>query len=131
SPSSSERRGQCKSSAIPLALFASSSSPPDIGHPFHHAITTLDGLRLIEEPPPLVRRAVREVETAGIEPASAVARKGASTSVAGTLISASTRLAGGVVGGQLQSCPRRGWSGPHRVSPLCEPDRHRGRMTAG
>ena len=62
-----------------------------------------------------------KVETAGIEPASAVAQKVASTSVAGTLISPSTRLAGGVVGGQLRRCPRRGWSGPHRVSLLFEP----------
>ena len=42
------------------------------------------------------------METAGIEPASAVARKVASTSVAGALILSSTRLAGGVVEDQLQ-----------------------------
>jgi hypothetical protein len=59
-----------------------------------------------------------KVETAGIEPASAIARKAASTSVAGTLISPSTRHAGGVVEGQLRKCPRWGWSGPHRVSLL-------------
>src|ERR1700746_3520059 len=59
-----------------------------------------------------------KVETAGIEPASAVAQKVASTSVAVTLVSPSTRLAGGVVGGQLRRCPRWGWSGPHRVSLL-------------
>jgi len=42
------------------------------------------------------------METAGIEPASAVARKVASTSVAGALVSPSTRLAGGVVESQLR-----------------------------
>ena len=108
---------------------------PDIGRPFYRAVTTLDALALIEEPPPGWCGGRFEffakVETAGIEPASAVAQKVASTSVAGTLISPSTRLAGGVVGGQLRRCPRRGWSGPHRVSPLFEPDRHRGRMVAG
>ena len=62
------------------------------------------------------------METAGIEPASAVAQKVASTSVAGTLISLSTRLAGRVVEGQLRKCPRLGWSGPHRASLLSEPD---------
>jgi len=95
---------------------------------------SLDAVAVIEKPPSGLPRAVRilcEVETAGIEPASAVARKVASTSVAGSLISPSTRLAGGVVGGQLRRCPPRGWSRPHRVSPLFEPDRHRGRMTAG
>ena len=44
-----------------------------------------------------------KVETAGIEPASAVACKVASTSVAGALISPPTSLAGGVVEGQLQT----------------------------
>src|SRR6516164_4774644 len=72
-----------------------------------------------------------EVETAGIEPASAAAQKMASTSVAGTLFSPSTRLAGGVVGGQLRSCPRWGWSGPHRASLLINPDRRRRRTMAG
>jgi len=43
-----------------------------------------------------------KVETAGIEPASAVACKAASTSVAGALISPSTSLAGGVIEGQLR-----------------------------
>ena len=42
-----------------------------------------------------------EVETAGIEPASAIAQKVASTSVAGALISLPTRHAGGVVESQL------------------------------
>ena len=41
------------------------------------------------------------VETAGIEPASAAACEVASTSVAGALISPSTRLAGRVIEGQL------------------------------
>jgi hypothetical protein len=81
--------------------------------------------------PPLVRRAVQEVETAGIEPASAVAQKVASTSVAGALISPSTRHAGGVVGGQLRRCPRRGWSGPHRVSLLDNPAARRRLSEAG
>ena len=43
-----------------------------------------------------------KVETAGIEPASAVAYEVASTSVSGALISPSTRLAGGVEEGQLR-----------------------------
>ncbi len=72
-----------------------------------------------------------KVETAGIEPASAIAQKVASTSVAGTLISPSTRHAGGVVGGQLRKCPRRGWSGPHRVSLLSNPDLRCRRTAAG
>jgi site-specific DNA recombinase len=42
------------------------------------------------------------VETAGIEPASAVAQRVASTSVSGALISSPTRHAGGVVGDQLR-----------------------------
>jgi hypothetical protein len=37
-----------------------------------------------------------KVETAGIEPASAIAQKVASTSVAGALVSSRGRLAGGV-----------------------------------
>jgi hypothetical protein len=41
-----------------------------------------------------------KVETAGVEPASAVACKAASTSVAGALVSSPARLAGGVAGGQ-------------------------------
>ena len=41
-----------------------------------------------------------EVETAGIEPASAVAQKVASTSVSGALISSPARLAGRVAGDQ-------------------------------
>src|SRR5262249_32781315 len=36
------------------------------------------------------------METAGIEPASAIAQEGASTSVAGALVSSRGRLAGGV-----------------------------------
>ena len=50
------------------------------------------------------------VETAGIEPASAVAQKVASTSVAGALISLPARLAGGVVEGQLPGGPQIGGS---------------------
>jgi hypothetical protein len=50
------------------------------------------------------------VETAGIEPASAIAQKVASTSVAGALISLSDRLAGGVSEGQLPGGPRIGGS---------------------
>jgi hypothetical protein len=42
------------------------------------------------------------METAGIEPASAVAQKVVSTSVSGALISSSTRHAGGVVKDQLR-----------------------------
>lgn len=38
----------------------------------------------------------QKVETAGIEPASAIAPKVASTSVAGALVSSRDRLAGGV-----------------------------------
>jgi hypothetical protein len=72
-----------------------------------------------------------KVETAGIEPASAAARKMASTSVAGTLFSPSTRHAGRVVGSQLRRCPRRGWSGPHRVSLLFDPIHCRRRAVAG
>jgi hypothetical protein len=48
---------------------------PDIGRPFYRAVTSIDALALTESPPG-VRGAVRifaEVETAGIEPASAVA----------------------------------------------------------
>ncbi len=41
------------------------------------------------------------METAGVEPASAVAQRMASTSVAGALVSPSARLAGGVAEGQL------------------------------
>jgi hypothetical protein len=55
-----------------------------------------------------------KVETAGIEPASAAAQKVASTSVAGALISPSTRLAGGVVGGQLRKMSP---AGLERASP--------------
>ena len=105
-----------------LVVAARELVTPDIGRPFYRAVTTLDALALIEEPPPAGAEGRFEffakVETAGIEPASAIARKVASTSVAGTLISPSTRHAGGVVGGQLRRCPRRGWSGPHRVSLL-------------
>ena len=54
------------------------------------------------------------VETAGIEPASAAAQKVASTSVAGSLVSPSTRQAGGVVGGQLR---RMSPVGLERASP--------------
>ena len=50
------------------------------------------------------------METAGIEPASAVAQEMASTSVAGALISLSTRLAGGVVGASSLGGPRIGGS---------------------
>ena len=60
------------------------------------------------------------VETAGIEPASAVARWAASTSVAGALISFPGRLAGGVAGNQPSACPRIGEGGPHRVSLLSD-----------
>jgi hypothetical protein len=50
---------------------------------------------------PKISHPLQLVETAGIEPASAIAQKVASTSVAGALISLSTRHAGGVVESQL------------------------------
>jgi hypothetical protein len=53
------------------------------------------------------------METAGIEPASAIAQKVASTSVAGALISSRSRLAGGV----LRDQP------PEDVPGLAEADR--------
>ena len=56
------------------------------------------------------------METAGSEPASAVAYRAVSTSVAGALISSSTRHAGGVAENQLLRRPRIGWSGPHRLA---------------
>jgi hypothetical protein len=50
---------------------------PDIGRPFYRAVTTLDALALVVEPPPAGAEGgsntLRKVETAGIEPASAVA----------------------------------------------------------
>ncbi len=49
---------------------------PDIGRPFYRAVTTLDALALIDEPPPRCGGRFEffaKVETAGIEPASAVA----------------------------------------------------------
>jgi len=49
---------------------------PDIGRPFYRAVTTLDALALIEEPPPAGGGRFEffaKVETAGIEPASAIA----------------------------------------------------------
>ena len=55
-----------------------------------------------------------KVETAGIEPASAVACEVASTSVAGALISPSTRLAGGVAESQLRKLSS---DRPERTSP--------------
>jgi len=77
---------------------------PDIGRPFNRALTTLDALVLTEPPPAGAEggsNSLEEVETAGIEPASAAACEVASTSVAGALLSPSTRLAGRVVEGQL------------------------------
>ena len=50
---------------------------------------------------PKISHPLQLVETAGIEPASAIAQKVASTSVAGALISLPTRHAGGVVESQL------------------------------
>jgi hypothetical protein len=55
------------------------------------------------------------METAGIEPASAVAQEMASTSVAGAQISLSGRLAGGVSESQLP-----GWSSDRREQILTE-----------
>ena len=84
----------------------------------YRAMTTVDSLVLIEEPPPGWCGGRFEffvkVETAGIEPASAAAQKVASTSVAGTLVSPSTRHAGGVVEGQLR---RMSPAGLERASP--------------
>ena len=54
------------------------------------------------------------METAGIEPASAIAQKVASTSVSGALISLPTRHAGGVVGSQLREVSS---DRPERSSP--------------
>jgi hypothetical protein len=54
------------------------------------------------------RGAAAKVEAAGIEPASAIACKVTSTSVAGALISLSTRHAGGVIENQLQNSPQSG-----------------------
>jgi hypothetical protein len=45
----------------------------------------------------------------------------ASTSVAGALVSPSSRLAGGVLGGQPPEFPRLGEGGPRRVSLLSDP----------
>ncbi len=59
------------------------------------------------------------METAGIEPASAIAQKVASTSVSGALISSPTRHAGGVVGDQLQrGVP--GLAGASRPGRACQ-----------
>jgi len=81
---------------------------------------------------PCRSRALRlKVETVGIEPTSAIACEVASTSVAGALISPSTRLAGGVVEGQLLSCPRRGRSRSHRVSLLVSRPDAAGERKAG
>ena len=49
---------------------------PDIGRPFYPALTTLDALALTEAPPAGAEGGSKlsaKVETAGIEPASAVA----------------------------------------------------------
>jgi hypothetical protein len=65
---------------------------------------------------------VSEVETAGIEPASAVAQKVVSTSVSGALISSSARHAGGVAEDQLRKVVLGvGRSGPIRASLLVDP----------
>ena len=62
------------------------------------------------------------VETAGIEPASAVAQKVVSTSVSGALISSPVRHAGGVAGDQLRKVVLGvGRSGPIRASLLVDP----------
>ena len=67
-------------------------------------------------------RVLHEVETAGIEPASAVAQEVASTSVSGALISSPARLAGGVAGNQLRKVVLGvGRSGPIRASLLVDP----------
>ena len=63
---------------------------------------------------PTISHPLRLVETAGIEPASAIAQKVASTSVAGALISPSTHRAGGVVEGQLRKLSS---DRPERTSP--------------
>jgi hypothetical protein len=63
-----------------------------------------------------------KVETAGIEPASAVAQKVASTSVSGALFSSPARHAGGVAGDQLRKVVLGvGRSGPNRASLLVDP----------
>jgi hypothetical protein len=92
------------------------------------AVTTVDAVRLSSKRPPTnqVRRAVRssssKVETAGIEPASAVAQEVASTSVSGALISSPTRHAGGVMGDQLRKVVLGvGRSGPSQASLLVDP----------
>ena len=65
---------------------------------------------------------LNKVETAGIEPASAVAQEVASTSVAGALISSPTRHAGGVMGDQLRKVVLGvGRSGPIQASLLVDP----------
>jgi hypothetical protein len=47
---------------------------PDVGRPFYRAVATLDAPALTETPPAGAEGgSVQEVETAGIEPASAVA----------------------------------------------------------
>ena len=66
----------------------------------------------LRQPAPAAMRFARvpflgAVETAGIEPASAVAQEMASTSVAGVLISLSTSHAGRVVESQLQNISSR------------------------
>ena len=73
---------------VPVALGQNDNRPGSITRAMCRTSLVLFGL----EP---------EVETAGIEPASAIAQKVASTSVAGALISLPTRHAGGVVGSQL------------------------------